>query len=118
MSFDRRLFLGLGAAAGATTLLGTTSRRAAAKRRRRDDDSGDGDGPMSALLDPKPARHSDAAAMSALSDETLFRVIKDGGPAVGKSPQMAAWGDRLSDETIRDLVAYVRSLALNPLAAP
>ncbi len=72
---------------------------------------GDGDGPMSALLDPKPARHSDAALMSALSDETLFRVIKDGGPAVGKSAQMAAWGDRLSDETIHDLVAYVRSLS-------
>ncbi len=76
--------------------------------------SGYGDGPMSALLEPKPARHSDANLMSALSDEELFRVIKDGGPAVGKSPQMAAWGDRLSDESIHDLVAYVRSLALSP----
>ncbi len=73
---------------------------------------GDGDGPMAALLDPKPTQHSDAALMSAFSDEQLFKVIKDGGPAVGKSPQMAAWGELLSDQNIRDLVDYVRSLAL------
>jgi len=30
---------------------------------------------------------------------------------------MAAWGDRLSDETIRDLASYVRSLALDPQLA-
>ncbi len=72
---------------------------------------GDGDGPMAALLDPKPTQHSDAALMSALSDEELFQVIKDGGPVVGKSPQMAAWGELLSDQNIRDLVDYVRSLA-------
>ena len=73
---------------------------------------GDGDGPLAALLDPQPAHHSDAASMSAFSDEQLFRVIKDGGLAVGKSPQMGAWGETLSDQNIRDLVAYVRSLAL------
>ena len=46
MGFDRRLFLGLGAAAGATTLLGTANRRAAAKSGRDDDsDSDRDDGP-------------------------------------------------------------------------
>ena len=49
--------------------------------------------------------------METLSDDTLFRVIKEGGPAIGKSPQMAAWGENLSDQTIRELVAYVRTLA-------
>jgi mono/diheme cytochrome c family protein len=72
---------------------------------------GDGDGPVAAALDPRPARHSDGAYMNALSDEHLFRVIKEGGPAVGKSPLMAAWGGSLSDAQIRDVVAYIRSLA-------
>jgi protein SCO1/2 len=72
--------------------------------------SGDGDGPLAATLDPRPARHSDRNRMAALSDGDLFRVIKEGGPAIGKSPQMAAWGGSLSDDSIGDLVAYVRTL--------
>jgi len=72
---------------------------------------GEGDGPVSAGLTPKPAKHSDAAYMNALSDEHLFKVVKQGGPAVGKSPLMAPWGGTLSDAQIRDVVAFVRSLA-------
>jgi mono/diheme cytochrome c family protein len=72
---------------------------------------GEGDGPLAANLDPKPAKHSDAAYMDSLSDEHLFRVIKEGGPAVGKSPLMAPWGGTLSDVQIRDVVAYVRTLS-------
>ena len=72
---------------------------------------GDGDGPVAKTLETRPARHSDRASMAALSDDELFSVIKDGGPAIGKSPQMAAWGESLSDDTIRDLVVYVRTLA-------
>jgi cytochrome c553 len=63
------------------------------------------------MLDPKPARHSDAAFMNALSDEYLFRLLKEGGPALGKSPLMGAWGKNLSEQQIRDLVAFLRSLA-------
>ncbi len=72
---------------------------------------GDGDGPLAANLEPKPARHSDAAYMGQLSDEYLFRVVKEGGAAVGKSPLMAPWGGALSDAQIRDVVAYVRTLS-------
>jgi mono/diheme cytochrome c family protein len=72
---------------------------------------GDGDGPVSATLNPKPARHSDAAYMNGLSDEHLFKVVKEGGQSVGKSPLMAPWGGTLSDAQIRDVVAFVRSLA-------
>jgi mono/diheme cytochrome c family protein len=72
---------------------------------------GNGDGPLAATLNPKPAKHSDAAYMSTLSDEHIFRVIKEGGAAVGKSPLMAPWGSMLSDAQIHDLVAYVRTLA-------
>ena len=73
--------------------------------------TGNGDGPVAAGLNPKPARHSDSAYMGALSDDYLFKVIKQGGVAVGKSPLMAPWGGTLSDADIRDVVAFVRSLA-------
>lgn len=72
---------------------------------------GNGHGPMATLLDPKPARHSDNAYMKTLSDDYMFRVIRDGGPAVGRSPMMAPWKGTLSDLQIWDLVAYIRSLA-------
>ena len=72
---------------------------------------GDGRGPMAALLDPKPARHSDAAYMRALSNEYMFRLIREGGRAAGKSPMMAAWRGVLSKQQTWDLIAYIRSLA-------
>jgi mono/diheme cytochrome c family protein len=75
---------------------------------------GEGDGPVAAGLNPKPAKHSDGRYMNALSDEHLFRVIKEGGAAVGKSPLMAPWGGTLRDEQIWDVVAFVRSLANPP----
>jgi protein SCO1/2 len=72
---------------------------------------GDGDGPLAASLDPRPARHSDAEYMTGLSDEYLLRVIEQGGAAVGKSPLMAAWGGTLSEAQIENLVAFIRTLA-------
>jgi mono/diheme cytochrome c family protein len=72
---------------------------------------GGGDGPLARMLVPRPARHSDAAFMNALSDEYLFRLLKEGGPALGKSPLMGAWGKTISEQQIRDLVAFLRTLA-------
>jgi hypothetical protein len=48
--------------------------------------------------------------MSTVSDEQLLTVIKYGGPSIGKSPAMMAFKDVLSDDDIRALVAYLRSL--------
>jgi mono/diheme cytochrome c family protein len=73
--------------------------------------AGDGDGPVSAGLDPKPAKHSDGGYMNALSDAHLEKVIKEGGASVGKSPLMAPWGATLSDAQVKDVIAFVRSLA-------
>jgi len=75
---------------------------------------GAGDGALAATLNPKPARHSDGAYMNSLSDEHLFKVIKFGGAAVGKSPMMVPMNGMLSDQQIRNLVAFVRSLADPP----
>jgi mono/diheme cytochrome c family protein len=75
---------------------------------------GEGDGPAGMALEPKPAKHSNGEYMNALSNEHIFKVIKEGGPAVGKSPLMAPWGGTLNDEQIWDLVAFTRSLAQPP----
>ena len=72
---------------------------------------GAGDGPAGQALNPKPAHHNDGNLMNPLTNEFLARVIKEGGAAVGKSPAMAPWGGVLSDDDIRDVIAYIRTLA-------
>ena len=72
--------------------------------------SGNGRGPMAALLDPRPTDHRDTAYMNTLPDGYLTRLIRHGGRGVGKSPAMAAWGDILSEQQIRNLIAYMRTL--------
>ena len=76
--------------------------------------TGDADTPMAENLDPRPARHSDGHIMNGLSDDYLFQVIQEGGAAVGKSPLMPGWGGSFSEAQIRDLVAYIRTLADPP----
>lgn len=73
--------------------------------------SGKGDGPLSAGLNPQPAKHADGGYMNALTNEHIFKVVKEGGAAVGKSPMMAPWGSSFSDEEITGLVAFMRGLA-------
>jgi mono/diheme cytochrome c family protein len=76
--------------------------------------TGAGDGPLSATLVPKPAKHADGVYMNALSNDHLFKVVKEGGAAVGKSAMMAPWGASISDQEIYGLVAYMRTLADPP----
>jgi len=73
--------------------------------------TGKGDGPAAAGLPVKPRDHTDAAYMGKLTDQRIFDTIKKGGQAMGKSPLMPPWGSQLSDAQIRDLVAYIRTLA-------
>lgn len=72
---------------------------------------GKGNGPAAAGLPVKPADHTNGALMNKISDAELFKAIKEGGQAVGKSPAMPPWGGSLKDEQLRALVLYVRSLA-------
>jgi len=81
-------------------------------------ETGAGDGPASIALDPRPARHNDGSYMNGLDDAYLARVIRDGGPAVGKSPLMAGFGASLSDADVANLIAFIRSLADPPYEAP
>jgi len=71
---------------------------------------GDGRGPAGLALDPRPADLTDATRMDRLSDHDLYRIIRDGGQALGKSPLMVPWRGTLSDQQIRDVAAFVRTL--------
>jgi len=70
---------------------------------------GKGDGVAAAALDPKPRDLSDAAYVSTLSNEHLYKVISEGGTAVGLSPMMAAWGGVLSEQQIWDVIAFIHT---------
>ncbi len=81
-------------------------------------DTGKGDGPAGAALNPKPADFTDAKRAAAATDEYIYKMVKDGGQANGKSPLMVAWGPVLNDDQkVRDVAAYVRSLS-KPAKAP
>jgi mono/diheme cytochrome c family protein len=47
-----------------------------------------------------------------LPDEYLAQVITYGGPSVGKSSYMPAWGVKLSEADIADIIAHIRTLQL------
>ncbi len=46
--------------------------------------------------------------MAKISDDTMFKAIKDGGASVGLSSDMPAWSSGLEDDTIHNLVKYIR----------
>ena len=58
----------------------------------------------------RPGDLADSARMAGHSDQYLADIIKNGGAPIGR-PGMPAFGGALSDEDIRALVAYVRTLA-------
>jgi len=74
--------------------------------------------PIADTLDPRPTAHNNGAYMNGIPDEALFRIIKEGGAAVGRSPLMVAWGGSLSDADIRNVVAFIRTLADPPYQPP
>jgi len=80
--------------------------------------TGKGDGPAAASLPKKPADHSDGNFMNRLANEELYKAVKEGGQAIGKSNAMPPWGGTLSDDQVKDVLGYVRSLANPPYAGP
>jgi len=57
----------------------------------------------------RPGDLGDPRTLAGKRDDYLFDLIKGGGATIGK-PGMPAFGYHLSDEQIRELVAYVRAL--------
>ena len=69
---------------------------------------GKGDGPGAAALDPKPRDLSNAEFTSTISNEHIYKVIREGGPSVGLSATMPPWGSALSEAETWDIIAYIR----------
>ena len=57
----------------------------------------------------RPGDLADAARMREHTDQYLFDIIKNGGAPLGR-PGMPAFGGSLSDDDLRALVAYLRTL--------
>ena len=73
--------------------------------------SGKGDGAAAAALNPKPKDLTNPGYVKGLKDDYMKKLIKEGGPAVGKSPLMPPLGSAMKDADIENVVAYIRSLA-------
>jgi mono/diheme cytochrome c family protein len=69
---------------------------------------GKGDGPAAAGLNPKPANFTEAARQAS-TEEKQLKVVTNGGAAAKLSPMMPGFGDSLSDQQVRDVVAYLRA---------
>ncbi|MFQ5477822.1 MAG: c-type cytochrome [Candidatus Binatia bacterium] len=70
-------------------------------------ESGQGDGPAADVLDVPAGDFTDCEHMKALDNEYLLKIIKGGGEAVEKSPQMPAAG-KVPEDEIPALVDFVR----------
>lgn len=66
----------------------------------------DGNGRAARLYEPRPAnlRASDK------NDAYMTMIVRRGGEKLGRSEKMPPWGEELTDEQVRDVVAFVRSI--------
>ena len=69
-------------------------------------EKGDGNGPAGAAMNPKPGNFTDPANADRITPEWVYKMVKNGGAANGKSPMMIAWSGALNDQQIRDVAAY------------
>ena len=67
---------------------------------------GKGDGLAGAKLDPKPSNLADAEWKHGATDPEIFTVIHDGV----KGTAMKAFGSRMTEHELWDLVNYIRTL--------
>lgn len=70
--------------------------------------TGQGDGPASAQLNPKPRKYADKAWQASVTDADIEKIIKVGGQAVGKSPLMPANPDLTDPAVVSALKDIVR----------
>lgn len=81
-------------------------------------EKGEGNGPAAAAMNPKPGNFTDPANAERLTEEWVYKMVKNGGAANGKSPMMVAWSGALNDQQIRDVSAYVLKFKPAAKAAP
>ena len=69
---------------------------------------GHGDGADAGTLKTHPRDFTNCKLMATISDDTMFKAIKDGGAAVNLPNDMPSWSAGLSDDQIHSLMAYIR----------
>lgn len=70
------------------------------------------------LTPPLPHQLTDGNTLNPMSDADLIKIIVDGGPALGKSPQTPAYRSTLTQAQIKAVVAYIRAIADPPYQPP
>jgi len=70
------------------------------------------------LAPPLPHQFTDGNTLNNMSDADLIKIIADGGPALGKSPQTPAYRSTLTQAQIKAVVAYIRAVADPPYQTP
>jgi mono/diheme cytochrome c family protein len=61
-----------------------------------------------------PHRFTDGNTLNQMSDADLIKIIAEGGPALGKSPQTPAYRNTLTVAEIKAVAAYLRAVADPP----
>lgn len=72
--------------------------------------TGTGKGVNAPQLSVQPRDHTDRSEMTVRTDAEIFKAIKFGGQSVNKSILMPNWDGNLDDESINDIIAYLRQL--------
>lgn len=79
--------------------------------------NGKGDGPVGQSLNPKPRDFTNGQWKidtdgdgTAGTDTDLRAVIENGAGQYGGSPMMAPWGGTMSDDDVKNVIAFIRSL--------
>ncbi len=70
---------------------------------------GKADGAGALAMNPRPRALVDKAWQAKVTDEHIYKFIKEGGASVGLSATMAPWGAAIADDEIKNVVQYVRS---------
>lgn len=68
-------------------------------------------------LTPTPPLFTDGETFNSLSDDFMRNTITLGGSAMGKSAIMPTWGQTLTQDEIRAVIAYARAVAQPPYKA-
>ncbi len=69
-------------------------------------------------VNPTPPLMNDGATLNGESDEYLQNIITLGGSALGKCAMMPPYGQTLTQDDIRALIAYTRAIAQPPYQPP
>lgn len=73
-------------------------------------DQGKGDGATLVKVKGKAMDWSNKGGMSKVGDDDLTKIIAEGGGAVGKSKLMPAYGKKLDEKALKEMVSFIRSL--------